>query len=73
MKAPRCPACPGFGQFLGSLGRLNWFRCRDCGIDFHRTRRQRTQRNPSAASARKRHQDEPGSKPIAARGSLIAN
>lgn len=49
MSAPRCPVCPGSGLLLGSLGRLRWFRCRDCGIDFHRSRRPRIQRSPSAA------------------------
>lgn len=31
-----CPACEGPGMELGSLGRLKWFRCRDCGIEFNR-------------------------------------
>lgn len=56
MKPPRCPVCPGFGRLLGSLGRFRWFRCRDCGIDFHRSRRPRVQRKPSATSAPKRGQ-----------------
>ena len=29
-----CPLCPGLGVLLGALGRLVWWRCRDCGIDF---------------------------------------
>jgi predicted nucleic acid-binding Zn ribbon protein len=29
-----CPACGGIGMLLGQLGRLFWFRCRQCGIDF---------------------------------------
>ena len=33
---PRCPVCPGQGSLLGRLGRLRWFRCRDCGMDFNR-------------------------------------
>lgn len=33
---PTCPACPGRGMVLGKLGRLRWYRCRDCGIDFSR-------------------------------------
>lgn len=32
--SPPCPACPGQGFLLGRLGRLNWFRCRGCGIEF---------------------------------------
>lgn len=55
MSAPRCPVCPGSGLLLGSLGRLRWFRCRDCGIDFHRSRRPRIQRSPSAAPIRERN------------------
>lgn len=31
---PDCPACLGPGLSLGGFGRLHWFRCRDCGIDF---------------------------------------
>lgn len=32
-----CPACDtGEGVPLGNLGRKEWFRCRDCGIDFSR-------------------------------------
>lgn len=30
-----CPACNGPGTQLGTLGRLDWFRCRNCGTDFH--------------------------------------
>ena len=33
---PTCPVCPGRGMPLGQLGRLRWYRCRDCGIDFNR-------------------------------------
>ena len=33
---PACPVCPGRGMPLGQLGRLRWYRCRDCGIDFNR-------------------------------------
>jgi hypothetical protein len=31
-----CPCCGGPGVELGTLGRLEWFRCRDCGMDFQR-------------------------------------
>jgi len=33
--APSCPYCGGHGIFLGQLGRLNHYRCRDCGATFH--------------------------------------
>lgn len=33
---PECPVCPGRGVPLGTLGAVEWFRCRDCGIDFRR-------------------------------------
>lgn len=29
-----CPACGGIGVKLGALGRLIWYRCRQCGIDY---------------------------------------
>jgi hypothetical protein len=32
-----CPACEGEGVSMGSLGRTEWFRCRDCGIEFSLT------------------------------------
>jgi hypothetical protein len=33
---PLCPACGGEEPVvLGQLGRLQWYRCRDCGIDFN--------------------------------------
>ena len=35
MDSPCCPACYGPGVSLGTLGTLNWFRCRDCGLDFN--------------------------------------
>ena len=34
---PDCPACLGPGLSLGGFGHLQWFRCRDCGIDFSYT------------------------------------
>jgi len=30
---PECPVCGGLLVYLGRLGRLNWLRCRNCGID----------------------------------------
>lgn len=32
---PECPACGGPGVPLGGLGKLMWYRCRDCGLDFN--------------------------------------
>ncbi len=33
-----CPGCnheyDGDAPFMGTLGRLDWFRCRYCGMDF---------------------------------------
>jgi len=29
-----CPVCDGPGIFLGALGKMQYFRCRDCGMDF---------------------------------------
>jgi tRNA(Ile2) C34 agmatinyltransferase TiaS len=31
---PECPVCPGPGVMLGPLGRLMYWRCRDCGSEF---------------------------------------
>lgn len=36
MRKASCPLCGGFGFSLGGLGRLVWYRCRDCGCDFSR-------------------------------------
>lgn len=34
----RCPTCGSrLHILLGRLGRLLWYRCRDCGIDWNRT------------------------------------
>lgn len=30
----KCPLCGGLLVLLGKLGRLVWFRCRDCGMEF---------------------------------------
>lgn len=29
-----CPACHGEGLHEGDLGRLRWYRCRACGMEF---------------------------------------
>ena len=51
---PACPVCPGRGMVLGQLGRLRWYRCRDCGIDFSRrappARRAAGLANPGSAT-----------------------
>jgi DNA-directed RNA polymerase subunit RPC12/RpoP len=31
-----CPVCGGEGGYMGTLGFLDWFRCRYCGMDFNR-------------------------------------
>ena len=31
-----CPACNSDGFPLGTLGRLTWYRCRHCGMEFNR-------------------------------------
>jgi len=33
-----CPVCQGEVYLLGVLGRLVWYRCQDCGIEFPRER-----------------------------------
>ena len=45
---PHCPVCAGDGVPLGTLGRLRWFRCRDCGVNFSRQTgtRPKTTRRP---------------------------
>lgn len=35
-EAPSCPACNGPGVYMGTLGNLDHFRCRNCGMDFSR-------------------------------------
>ncbi len=30
----QCPVCESQGMSLGTLGNLEWYRCRGCGIDF---------------------------------------
>lgn len=32
---PSCTMCGGPGAYLGALGRLEWFRCVNCGIEFN--------------------------------------
>lgn len=33
-----CPCCEGYGVPLGALGRLQWFRCRQCGAEFNQAK-----------------------------------
>jgi transposase-like protein len=37
-RPPNCPTCGGneSGRFLGRMGKLRWFRCEACGMDFNR-------------------------------------
>ena len=30
-----CKLCGGEGEFLGQLGNSEWYRCRNCGIEFY--------------------------------------
>lgn len=39
MRPPPCPMCPGHGCYMGTLGYLKWFRCRNCGWEFYREKR----------------------------------
>jgi DNA-directed RNA polymerase subunit RPC12/RpoP len=34
----RCPYCGGQAYLLGSLGKLEWYRCQDCGIEFNKSK-----------------------------------
>lgn len=34
----RCINCGGVAQYLGTLGKVWWFRCEDCGLDQGRER-----------------------------------
>lgn len=31
---PSCPSCDGDGIRMGTLGKTQWYRCRNCGTDF---------------------------------------
>lgn len=61
-----CPLCAGDGVLLGTLGRLRWFRCRDCGMDFSR----QTGTRPKAKSTS--HQEEGEAHGNARRGKLAS-
>lgn len=32
---PDCPICQGQSVFMGTLGKLDWYRCQDCGMEFN--------------------------------------
>lgn len=34
-----CPACDGEATLLGTLGALDWYRCRQCGAEWHSSER----------------------------------
>lgn len=52
---PHCPVCSGDGVPLGTLGRLRWFRCRDCGMNFSR----QTGTRPKTKSTSLQEEGEP--------------
>ncbi len=31
---PDCPVCGGYAGLMGWLGKLKWFRCLFCGMEF---------------------------------------
>lgn len=35
MSMSDCPVCEGPAYLLGTLGRLNHYKCRDCGMMYH--------------------------------------
>jgi transposase-like protein len=37
----KCPACKGSGVVRGTLGRIKWYRCQDCGLDFYKEKPRR--------------------------------
>ncbi|QIL78967.1 hypothetical protein G7047_02795 [Diaphorobacter sp. HDW4A] len=51
-RPPTCPLCQGPGIALGSLGRLHWYRCRHCGMDFSRAARPKKPHTPAVQPAR---------------------
>jgi len=53
-RPPACPMCSGEGALLGPMGSLNWFRCRHCGWDFSRPRRQRPRPSTAATSSQEK-------------------
>lgn len=34
-EAPACEVCPGRCSYLGQLGKLHWWQCRQCGHKQH--------------------------------------
>jgi hypothetical protein len=47
-----CGVCGGDAHYMGSLGPLDWYRCRNCGMEQNRRSRRRTvakrRTNPAA-------------------------
>jgi hypothetical protein len=58
---PTCPICQGEGCLLGPFGPRTWFRCRQCGMDFSRKRRQarRAARGTRAPAVNDAHEHRP--------------
>lgn len=40
----KCPICDGPGVPLGALGRTMWYRCRNCGMQYCRTKKRRVEK-----------------------------
>ncbi len=36
-----CPLCGGEGEYIGILGFLQWWRCRNCGAVYHKLLKKR--------------------------------
>ena len=70
-RPPTCPCCAGHGVPLGALGRLHWFRCRDCGMTFARAGgSKRTPRAPSTVTRATESPTSPSSSRGTPRGNL---
>ena len=49
----RCPYCQGDAYKMGALGNYVWYRCRNCGIEFHRkSRKKKGAKNGNNGAAR---------------------
>lgn len=49
-----CPACGGEPNFMGRMGSTDWYRCRQCGMDFHPAVPLRREPRRNATTAEKR-------------------
>lgn len=36
MEEQLCPMCDGQSAYMGGLGKSQWFRCNDCGMEFRK-------------------------------------